>query len=39
MMKMDVARDNEEEAIMGMLDMGGGPKGWSKEHTAFEEAS
>ncbi len=39
-MRIDVAIDNEEEAIATyMLDMGNKPKGWSQEHTAFEEAS
>jgi hypothetical protein len=39
MMKLDVARDNEEEAIASMLDVGGGLEGWSQKHTTFEEAS
>ncbi len=37
--KVDVVRKNEEEAMTGMPDMGGGHEGWSQEHMAFEEAS
>lgn len=37
MMKLDVARDNEEESIANMLNVGGRPKGWSQKHTTFEE--
>jgi hypothetical protein len=38
-MRMDVARANEKEVIAGMPKLGDGPKGWSQEHMAFEEAS
>jgi len=38
-MKVDVARANEEEAIVGMLELGDELEGWSQEHMAFEEAS
>jgi hypothetical protein len=38
-MRVDVARANEEEAIVGMPKLGDGLEGWSQEHMAFKEAS
>ncbi len=38
-MKMDVVRTNEEEAIMGMPKLGDGLEGWSQKLMAFKEAS
>jgi hypothetical protein len=38
-MRVDVERANEEEAIVGMPELGDELEGWSQEHMAFEEAS
>jgi hypothetical protein len=38
-MRVDVARGNEEEAIASMPELGDRLGGWSQEHMAFEEAS
>jgi len=38
-MRVDVERANEEEAIVGMPELGDELEGWNQEHMAFEEAS
>ncbi len=38
-MRVDVVRANEEEAITSMPKLGDKFEGWSQEHMAFEEAS
>jgi hypothetical protein len=38
-MRINVARTNEEEAITCMPKLGDGLVGWSQKHMAFEEAS
>jgi hypothetical protein len=35
LMRVDVARANEEEAIAGMPELGDRLEGWSQEHMAF----
>jgi len=37
-MRVDVARANEEEAIAGMPELGDGLEGWTQEHMASKEA-
>jgi hypothetical protein len=38
-MRVDITRANEKEAIVGMPKLGDELEGWSQEHMAFEEAS